>query len=69
MNDLKNGDRVRPACDGEDSRGRLKWTELRGTVLRTWTDGGTAAEVRAEVRWNRPSPYPRILPASLLVRA
>ena len=63
------GDRVKPASDGEDSRGLLKWSKLRGTVLDVWTEPGTAAEVRAQVRWDRRSPYPSIVPISFLLVA
>lgn len=63
---IKIGDRVRPANDGEDSRGLLKWSDLKGTVTDVWTAPGTAAEVRAQVRWDRHSPYPPTVPISFL---
>jgi len=58
------GATVRPASDGEDSRGRLlQWSKLTGTVVDTWVDCG---EVRVQVRWHQKNPYPRCLPASWL---
>lgn len=67
METIAIGSRVKPANDGEDASGKvLKWSNLRGTVLDIWTDSGTAAEVRAQVRWDRQSPYPPIVPISFL---
>lgn len=64
---IKVGSRVKPANDGEDSSGHLlKWSGLRGTVLDVWVEPGTAAEVRAQVRWDRHSPYPPIVPINFL---
>jgi len=56
------GDRVRPAADGS----ARNWTELRGTVVRTWTEG---RETIAEVRWDDPdgASYGTNIPADLLV--
>lgn len=66
MDSVKIGDRVRPAFNGEDPRGLLRWREMVGVVSGTWQDCG---ETRVEVRWLRRSPYPRVLPAYLLERA
>jgi len=60
------GSTVRPANDGEDSRGVIKWTKLTGTVIDIWIDCG---EHRAEVRWHRKSSYPSVVPANLLTIA
>lgn len=64
--DLTIGSSVRPANDGEDNRGIIKWTKLTGIVTDLWYDCG---ELRAEVRWSRKSSYPRRLPADWLVAA
>lgn len=64
--DLTIGSNVRPANDGEDNRGIVKWTNLTGIVTDLWYDCG---ELRAEVRWSRKSSYPRRLPADWLVAA
>lgn len=60
---------MKPANDGENSQGLLKWSGLRGTVLDIWTSPGTAAEVRAQVLWDRHSPYPPIVPIDFLLPA
>ena len=63
---LTIGSNVRPANDGEDNRGIVKWTKLTGVVTDLWLDCG---ELRAEVRWSRKSSYPRRVPAYWLVAA
>ena len=60
---LKIGSIVRPANDGEDSKGILKWTKLRGKVVDLWEDCG---ELKVQVRWFRKSPYPTVVPAYFL---
>ena len=61
---LTVGAMVRPFSEGEDSAGRtLHWARLRGRVVDLWDDCG---ELRAEVRWQRQSPYPTRLPAYML---
>ena len=49
------GDRVRPAFDGEDSRGLLRWSRLTGTVRDVWAEN--EREWRCEVRWDQRAPY------------
>jgi len=62
-NELKVGDIVRPACDGES----YKWTALRGRLIDVWQEG---KEYRAEVYWfhNFGSTYARFMPLYLLVK-
>ena len=60
---LTIGSIVRPANNGEDSRGILKWTELRGKVIDVWYDCG---ELRAEVHWFQNAPYPTVVPSYFL---
>lgn len=72
-NSFQVGDRVRPANDGEDRSGRiLRWTALRGTVKAIYPGRGQEREqgiMRIEVRWDRYSPYSRIVPSDSLERA
>ena len=68
MGAIAIGSRVKPANDGEDASGKvLKWSKLRGTLLDVWTEPGLAGEVRAQVRWDRRSPYPSIVPLNWLL--
>lgn len=60
---LTIGSIVRPANDGEDSKGTLKWTKLRGKVIDVWYDCG---ELRAQVKWNQNVPYPTVVPSYFL---
>jgi len=68
---IKIGDRVSPANDGEDRSGKtLRWTALRGTVTAVYPPIGREDReqgiMRIEVRWDRYSPYPRVLPSNWL---
>jgi len=64
MTQFQKGSTVRPANDGEDSRGNLlKWTNLVGVVVDSWEDCG---ETRVQVRWSRKAPFPTVLPSDWL---
>lgn len=61
---FSKGTIVRPANDGEDSRGNLlKWSSLTGVVIDSWEDCG---EERVQVRWSKKSPYPTCVPSYFL---
>ncbi len=71
---IKIGDRVSPANDGEDRSGKaLRWTALRGTVKAVYPPIGREEReqgiTRVEVRWDCKCPYPRVVPSNWLKRA
>jgi hypothetical protein len=63
MTSFAIGSRVRPLNQGEDTRGIIDWTLLRGVVIDTWIDCG---QERVQVRWDRRAPFPTVLPATWL---